>query len=299
MLDPEDAVDQIQATFRPPPGHRTLHAKGSFFEGTFTASAEATALCAAAHLSGADVPVVVRWSNAGGTPAGSDAAPDIRGMAVKFTTEAGETDLLGQTSPRFVSDDPEVFVALVEPSVHQWKLPAFLVRHPSVLAPLVAGMRAGAIGKHLSYAEIPYYPIHAYGWIDATGARTWVRYELRPVATRDDRLSRTFSGHDRLREEIVARLSQGPVAFDLRVTVAGPGDDPHSAVSVWTGARDFVAGRIVVTGPTEDPETDGGVVVFDPTRIIDGLELSDDPILRYRPSAYSVSVGRRQGVEKA
>ena len=40
-------------------------------------------------------------------------------------------------------------------------------------------------------------------------------------------------------------------------------------------------------------ETNGEVVVFDPTRVVDGIELSDDPILRYRPAAYSESVKRR------
>jgi catalase len=48
-----------------------------------------------------------------------------------------------------------------------------------------------------------------------------------------------------------------------------------------------------VTALDDDPEADGGVVVFDPGRVVDGIELSDDPILRYRPAAYSESVDRR------
>ena len=39
-------------------------------------------------------------------------------------------------------------------------------------------------------------------------------------------------------------------------------------------------------------------MVFDPTRVVDGIELSDDPILRYRPSAYAESVKRRQRVAR-
>jgi catalase len=35
------------------------------------------------------------------------------------------------------------------------------------------------------------------------------------------------------------------------------------------------------------------VLVFDPTRVVDGIELSDDPVLRFRPAAYDVSVARR------
>ena len=48
-----------------------------------------------------------------------------------------------------------------------------------------------------------------------------------------------------------------------------------------------------MTGPVDDPEESGGPVVFDPTRVVDGIELSDDPILRYRPAAYTESVARR------
>jgi catalase len=55
----------------------------------------------------------------------------------------------------------------------------------------------------------------------------------------------------------------------------------------------FDAGTIEVTGPDPDREQGGEVVVFDPTRVVDGIELSDDPILRYRPAAYTESVARR------
>ena len=78
--------------------------------------------------------------------------------------------------------------------------------------------------------------------------------------------------------------------------VAGEGHDPHRATSVWSGAREFLGGRIEVTAPVDDPEGGPGSstpTVFDPTRVVDGIELSDDPILRYRPSAYTESVSRR------
>jgi catalase len=296
MLTPAEAIDKLYAAFRPPPGYRAAHAKGAFYSGSFTASPEATVLCRAEHLDGRAVPVLVRWSNAHGAPS-SDAKPDIHGMAVKFRPPAGDTDLLGQTSPRFPTDDPGVFVDMAEPSVHLWKLPLYLARNPGTVPGFLAGLRHG-IKAPVSYAEVPYYPIHAYGWLDADGARTWVRYVFRPVATEADRLPQTLTGPDRLRDEIVARLARGPVEFDVHVQVAGDGDDPHSAVSVWREPRDLVAGRISVTAPVEDPERDGDVVVFDPTRVVDGIGLSDDPILLFRPQAYSESVARRQGVTR-
>ena len=86
--------------------------------------------------------------------------------------------------------------------------------------------------------------------------------------------------------------------YDLHVTVAADGDDPHDPRSVWRGSRQLTAGVIEVTGPVDDPEESGGPVVFDPTRVVDGIELSDDPILNVRTHAYSVSVEARSGVPR-
>lgn len=292
MMSPEQAVDRIRAAFGPLPGYRTLHAKGAFYTGTFTATPEAAALSRAAHLSGEPVPVTVRWSNAGGDPRVSDPKPDIRGMAVSFRLADGtSTDLLAQTSPSFPTNDPEEFVALTEASVRPLTLPIFLARHPRMAASVLGGFKA--LKAPVSFAEASFYPIHAYGWVGEDETTTWVRYSFVPVATPADRLGKTFSGPDRLREEMAARLARGPVEHDVVVQIAGPGHDPHSATSVWKGARELTAGRITVTQQVSDPEADGAVIVFDPTRVVDGLELSDDPILRYRPGAYSESVSRR------
>ncbi|MCW2774849.1 MAG: Catalase domain protein [Nocardioides sp.] len=294
MLDPVVAVDRLRAAYAGPTKRRTLHAKGRFYGGTFTATPEVAGLSRAGHLSGAPTPVVVRWSNAGGDASVPDPKPDIRGMAVKFTLADGtSTDLLGQTSPRFPTDDPEEFVAMTEASLRPATFPLFLLRHPAMLPAVAAGLRAKAIGSPVSFAEVTFYPIHAYGWVAADGARTWVRYVFRPVATAADRLAEKFTGPDRLSDEMAARLTRGPVTHEVWVQVAGAGHDPHSAVSVWKGCRELLAGHIVVTEELADPETGGAPTVFDPTRVVDGIELSDDPILRYRPSAYTESVNRR------
>ena len=120
-----------------------------------------------------------------------------------------------------------------------------------------------------------------------------MRYTLAPLGGAADRPEGTYEGRDRLREEIRARLAEGPVRFDLRVTVAAPGDDPDDPMSVWKGARELSAGVVEVTAEDPARETDGDIVVFDPTRVVDGITLSDDPILRYRAAAYSESAARR------
>ena len=293
MLDPREAIDRVNRVFGSHPKHRSLHARGTFYEGTFTASSEAAALTTAAAFSGAATPLLLRWSNGSGNPHHSDKGPDVRGMAVSFRAPGGNFDLLGQTSPRFPVRTPEDFIALTEASQKPAFFPLFLARRPNALPSLVASVKAKAAVPPFSYAEISYFPIHAYGWIDAAGERSWVRFVLQPLATRDQRPAGTFDGRQRLTDEIVARLAERPVLYDVRVTVAAATDDPHDPMSVWDGAREFSGGVIEVTAPTEDPEQDGKVVVFDPTRTVPGIELSDDPILLYRAGAYSESVSRR------
>jgi catalase len=213
-------------------------------------------------------------------------------MAVKLQGPGGDTDLLGQTSPRFPVRTPEEFVSMVEAGTRPATFPLWVARHPRAAPALIADARARSLAPPYSYAEAAYYPIHAYGWLAADGSRSWVRYVFRPLADRSERAGE-FSGRERLTAELAARLALGPVRYDVRVTVAAPGDDPHDPTSVWKGARELSAGIIEVTKAVTDPEETGGPVVFDPTRVVDGIELSDDPILRYRPAAYSESIERR------
>jgi catalase len=105
-------------------------------------------------------------------------------------------------------------------------------------------------------------------------------------------------GRDYLRDELADRLANGPAGFELRLQVAAEGDALDDPTAVWPDERELIgAGRLEVTTMIEDPEVDGRIDVFDPTRVIDGIELSDDPILHARPRAYSVSAYKRAGME--
>ncbi len=298
MLDPRQAVDRLAALTKAEPGYRTLHAKGVFCSGTFNASPDARAICRALHLQGDTIPVLVRWSHGSGRPDANDDRPYVRGMAVSFVLPDGtSTDLLGQTVPRFPVRTPEDFVRLSEVARDRKALLRFLATRPGTALALAHNARVKALKPPYSYAEATYYPIHAYLWETLAGHGTWVRYRMVPQAILSERPPGRFKGRDRLREELEARLAQGPVRFDLVVTVAGPRDDPHDPMSVWRGSREFVAGWFEIIAIEEDREAQGDIVVFDPTRIVDGIELSDDPILHYRPLAYAVSVERRSARE--
>lgn len=292
-VEPRDAIDQINAAFGKHPGHRSLHAKGAFYQGTFTATPAAKALCTAAHLQGAPVPIRVRWSNGGGNPNHPDGGQDVRGMAVSFRLADGTaTDLLGQTSPVFPLRNIEEFLDLVRAGAKPYKLPLFLARYPHTIKGVIANAKAKAIVAPFSYAEVPYFPVHAYSWTAADGTQRWVRYKLTPQP--GARPEGTFKGRDRLREEIAARLANGPARYTLEVQVAEDGDDPHDPTSIWPREY-FDAGTLEVTGLDPEREQNGEIVVFDPTRVVEGIGLSEDPILLYRAGAYSESVNRRVG----
>ncbi|WP_182481426.1 catalase [Nocardioides immobilis] len=297
-VTPAAVVDRLRAAFgrptEPDTPHRTLHAKGAFYAGTFTATPRAAELSTAGHLQGSEVPILVRWSNGGGNHRAPDKAPDVRGMSVSFKLPDGTaTDILGQTAPRFVVRTPEAFVEFTEAARNPRKLPGFLLRHRDAVPALLVNGKARALISPRSYAAVPYFAVHAFRWVAADGTGSWVRYVLRPQSSTDPEGS--FEGRDRLREEIVARLAAGPVTFTLEVSVAADGDDPNDPMSVWKPREVFDAGTLTITGPADDPEADGGVVVFDPTRVVDGIELSEDPILLFRPQAYAESVRRRLG----
>jgi catalase len=123
-----------------------------------------------------------------------------------------------------------------------------------------------------------------------------VRYRFEPEAGEstipgDDAKAR---GRDYLRDEILDRRE---TAFRLLVVVAEEGDPVDDPTVAWPEERERVeVGRLVLTGPETQRERDGDILVFDPTRVIDGIELSGDPILLFRPKAYSVSVARRTEV---
>ena len=79
----------------------------------------------------------------------------------------------------------------------------------------------------------------------------------------------------------------------LEVQIAAPGDEPDDPSNVWPDDRRRVTvGTLEVTAVDENAD-DG--IVYDPMRLVDGIEASDDPALRFRPPVYTLSHARRTG----
>jgi catalase len=90
---------------------RVVHAKGSGAYGTFTVTADITRYTQARMFSavGKQTPLVVRFSTVAGERGAADAERDVRGFALKFYTEQGNWDLVGNNTPVFFVRDPYKF----------------------------------------------------------------------------------------------------------------------------------------------------------------------------------------------
>jgi catalase len=276
--------------------HRALHAKGVFCTSTFTAMPEAAELTRANHMSGATVQTTTRLSNGGGDPTEPDWAPDVRGLAVAFhLPDGGRTDLLSQTLPRYPFPDERGFLESVElskPSAAALlKFPGFALRYPRAVAELPKVNRI--LNRCASFAARTYHPFHAYRWVDADDGSRYVRYRWLPTVDEPDipKSEAKRRGRDYLFDELRDRLAREPVRFELEIQIAGDADDPHDPSSAWPDERRrVVAGTLEITAIDEHADD---AIVMDPTRVVDGIELSRDPVLNYRPQVYDLSYQRR------
>jgi catalase len=298
----EEAVSAIDQTFGRHDGYRVLHAKGVVCRGTFVATPNAVRLTRAPHMQGNQVPVTVRFSNGSGDPHRPDHAADRHGMAAKFHLPDGaQTDIVAITLPCFFVRTPEDFVAFVRASKPFWggqpgpRFALYLATHREAWRAVAAAARPK---PPVSYATCLYNAIHAFRWIAADGSERFVRYTWVPASGERSLLGAEAKvrGRDYLQEEADERLAREPIRFTLQVQVATPGDPTHDATAVWPADRKRVdVGRLELTDLETDHERDGDVLVFDPIRVIEGIELSDDPLPRLRSQAYSISVERRSG----
>lgn len=305
---PEQIVDAINDLAGRHPGTRAVHAKGTVCAGSFEATPAARELTRAPHMDARRVRATVRFSNGGGDPGTRDSAKDGRGLAVKLYLDGGtRTDMVALTLPRFFVRTPEDFLEFTrarrpDPDTGQSnmaKLGAFLEARPEALPAIQHALSQPAPA---SYAQLEYHGIHAFGWIAPDGARRWIRFSFRPLAGTAALTDEEAAEQppDYLQDEIRARLAGRPVEFALEVTIAGEGDDPDDPTEPWLDDRERVTvGTLTLDGLDDTRERGGDVLVFDPTRVTDGIELSGDRILRVRPDAYAVSVERRSGITRA
>jgi catalase len=302
--DGKSLATQIFETMIQVPGNnphfRTAHAKGVVCEGMFTPSKDAASLSKAAHFQQGPVPVIIRFSDASPDPFVADNVANPRGMAIRFQLPGGgETDIVSLSHHGFIVGTGEDFLALqkaivaTDPSKpHPWPIEAFIGSHPLALK-FVQEIQA----MPASYGTQAFFSNDAFIFVNKQGVKQAGRYQFLPVAGQHN-LSETEAkskSPNFLAEELKTRLTSGPVQYRLIVQLANAGDPTHDPSLVWPDDRKTIElGTVSITSQVADSDTAQKALVFFPTSLTDGIELSDDPFPALRSSVYGLSFARRQ-----
>ena len=123
------------------------------------------------------------------------------------------------------------------------------------------------------------------------------RYQILPVAGQhyvtDEEA--TAKSPDFLVEELRTHFAQEPIKFRLQVQLPNPGDPTNDASIVWPDDRRTITlGTITITSVVPDSDAAQKTLAFDPIRLTNGIELSDDPLPALRSRVYLLSRVHRQ-----
>jgi catalase len=298
QADPfEHVMSALDENFGRVSGRRAAHAKGLVAYGTFSAAPQAKMISRAGHLQGDAISVVVRFSNFPGGAAHPDAAPESnpRGMAVQFRLPDGSTtDLVSQSINGFPSRTVEEFAEFLFAVAPSSPDPgAYLADHPAAAAFV---QQIQDHGTPRSYATLNYFAINAFQFENAAGARCSGRYTWEPAEgvqiLGPDESSQL--GDDYLTDELRRRVAEGDVHFSLMLSVAQAGEVTNDATLAWSNPqRTIELGTLSINSIAEVSMVTEQGLLFDPTRLVDGIFLSDDPLLVARSRTYAISSARR------
>src|SRR5438876_7302849 len=182
----EEVVTALEGAYGVHPGERRNHTKGTCASGAFVGMPEAAAYSRSALFSGQPVPVVARFSLAGGDPHASDTERSTRGMALEFRLPNGSLQHMTMlNTPMFFAAMPRTFLdkmLALKPDPRTGKpdpeaLKAFAASHPDNTgqATFLADDNPPP-----SYANTAYYGIHAFKFINRKNDTTVVRWRFVP-----------------------------------------------------------------------------------------------------------------------
>ncbi|EEL1033871.1 catalase [Salmonella enterica] len=166
---------------------RRMHAKGSGAYGNFTVTHDITKYTRAKIFSeiGKKTPLIVRFSTVAGERGAADAERDIRGFAIKFYTEEGNWDLVGNNTPVFYLRDPLKFPDLnhvvkrdphtnLRNLVYKWD---FFSQLPEAFHQLTIDFSDRGLPK--SYRYMHGFGSHTFSFINADNKRFWIKFHFR------------------------------------------------------------------------------------------------------------------------
>ncbi|WP_246413091.1 catalase family peroxidase [Methylobacterium brachythecii] len=295
----EQTIDVMNTLFGKHAGIRANHAKGAVVEGSFTPSKEAATLSKASLFKGPAVPVTARYSNATGVPTIPDGSPNANphGLAMRFKLADGDMDVVTNALKYFPVATGEEFRDLLTAvsksgpdAAKPTPVETFVASHP-------AAGKAGATAKTpTSLGRQTFNGVNAFLFVDVAGKKQAFRWRIVPVDGEElmppDEAAKQTPNF--LMDEIRARLAKGPVSYRVEAQLPEAGDPINDATKPWPDDRKSVnMGTLTITKAVADSAEAEKALLFMPNALVDGVEVSDDPLIDARVQAYAVSFGRR------
>lgn len=297
---------------------RRMHAKGSGAYGTFTVTKDITRFSRAKIFSevGKKTDLFIRFSTVAGERGGADAERDIRGFSLKFYTEEGNWDLVGNNTPVFYLRDPLKFPDLnhvvkrdprtnLRNPTYKWD---FFSQLPESLHQLTIDFSDR--GLPTSYRHIHGFGSHTYSFINDQQERFWVKFHMRCEQgienLMDDDAARLI-GQDResSQRDLFEAIEQGNfprwkffVQIMPEVEASQTPYNPFDLTKVWPHA-DYPlieVGEFELNRNPDNYFAEVEQVAMSPANVVPGIGFSPDRMLQGRLFSYGDAHRYRLGV---
>ncbi len=297
---------------------RRMHAKGSGAFGTFTVTRDITRYTRAAIFGavGKKTEMFARFTTVAGERGAADAERDIRGFALKFYTEEGNWDLVGNNTPVFFLRDPRKFPDLnkavkrdprtnMRSATNNWDFWTLL---PEALHQVTIVMSDRGIPK--SYRHMHGFGSHTYSMVNAAGERFWVKFHfitqqgIRNLTDAEaaELVGRDRESHQRDLFEAIERGDYPKWTMAIQVMPEAEAETyrihPFDLTKVWPhGDYPLIElGEFELNRNPENFFRDVEQSAFAPNNLVPGISVSPDKMLQARLFAYSDAQRYRLGV---
>jgi catalase len=291
---------------------RVVHARGSAAHGFFEAYDDFSSLTRAVPFAakGKRTPVFVRFSTVAGERGSTDTARDVRGFAVKFYTEEGNWDLVGNNIPVFFIQDAMKFPDLVhaaKPEPHH-AMPQAATAHDTFwdfagLSPEIAHMLMWVMSDRAiprSYRTMQGFGVHTFRLINAQGESRFVKFHWTPLQGThslvwDEAVRISGADPDFHRRDLWEAIESGNFPewelglqiFTEEQAASFPFDILDATKIVPEELVPLTpVGRLVLNRNPDNFFAETEQVAFCTSHVVPGIDFSNDPLLQGRNFSY-------------
>ncbi|QDH80355.1 catalase [Echinicola soli] len=292
---------------------RVVHARGAGAHGYFETYESMSKYTKAGFLkeSSTKTPVFVRFSTVAGSKGSTDLARDVRGFAVKFYTQEGNFDLVGNNIPVFFIQDAVKFPDLihsVKPEPHNGIPQAasahdtfwdFISLMPESMHMIMWVMSDRAIPRSFSMMEG--FGIHTFRFVNAEGKSHFVKFHWKPKhgvhsVTWDEAQKISGNDPDFLRRDLWESIEEGNYPeFELGVQIVNEEDEDKFDFDLLDATKLIpeelvpvkIIGKMVLNRNPLNFFAETEQVAFHPGHLVPGIDFSNDPLLQGRLFSYT------------